>query len=399
MISSQEADQLISSHVNPLNFIDTSLYDCSFKTLSEDCYADRPYPPFHRVAMDGIAIKATFHQEVWTLQDFQKAGDEAKTLIDSKYAIEIMTGSVLPHGCDAVIRYEDIDIHNNIVKLKSPLNLTSFTNIHKQGVDCSEGSLLVEKGACLSAPIIAVLASIGKTRFMTTRLPRVAVISTGDELVEPEQVPSCQHIRRSNSHALKFALKSFGCSEVSLYDSKDSSLEMLALFDKVLQSYDLILVTGGVSAGKYDYVPTVLEELGVRKVFHKIRQKPGKPLWFGTSRLGKPVFGLPGNPQSSLICFYRYVSLALAKLFGKPEKSFQLYGKIRQKLSLTPHLTHFLPVHVSCDETGSIYADIIPHQGSGDFISLAKGDGFIEIPENDDLANDKAYPIYLWRNL
>ncbi len=401
MISVQEAEQFILKNVSLLNPIAISIHDLETRTLYESHYADRPYPPFHRVTMDGIAIQTESTDLNWQIQAVQKAGETPYTLLNAKHAIEIMTGSVVPHGTNAVIRYEDLLIKDQVACLKEKLPLRPYMNIHLQGSDSQEGALLIEAGNPCSAPQLGVLASIGKEKLLAIRLPKVAIISTGDELVALGANPNPQQIRRSNSYALKFALRSFGIRDISLYESKDSLTEMRTIISEALVSHDLLLISGGVSAGKFDWAPQAFEDLAIHKIFHRVRQKPGKPLWFGMSQKGQVVFGLPGNPQSSLVCFYRYISLALAKLMGRKQVERKIYAKLRPMTSpsLVPNLVNFIPVHTVFDEQGCIYAEPIPHQGSGDFINLAKSDGFIEIPENDDLANHKAYPLYLWQKL
>lgn len=401
MISVQEAERFIFDSISQLAPIEISIHELTTQTLYESHYADRPYPPFHRVTMDGIAIQTGSLNRQWQIQGLQKAGDLPQTLQNREHAIEIMTGSVLPHASNAVIRYEDLVLKEHVAHLKEKLPLQAHMNIHLQGSDCEEGALLIEAGTRCSAAQLGVLASIGKEKVLAIRLPKVAVISTGDELVAIGESPKPQQIRRSNSYALKYALSSYGIREISLYETKDSLDEMRRVIDEALSTHDLILISGGVSAGKFDWAPQALADLAIHKIFHKVRQKPGKPLWFGMNSDNKIVFGLPGNPQSTLVCFYRYITLALSKLMGRNKIGSKIYAKLKpaKAPNLVANLVNFVPVCVSFDEQACIYAEPVLHQGSGDFVNLAKSDGFIELAENEEFVHHKAYPLYLWQNL
>ena len=399
MISTKEAEKLILSLI-PLSKskrVDIEALD-SF-TLRQRCFSDRSYPPFDRVALDGIATHYQQYQKYWCIQEMQKAGEPPTKLLSHQNGIEIMTGAVLPEGCDTVLRYEDLIIKDGQASLKEGSTVRPFLNVHRTGTDCDQGDLLFDTGTRLTPVHWGALAAIGSHSVEVSCMPRIALVSTGDELVGVRAKPAAHQIRASNSYALLSALRSFGFRHITLAQTEDSSSKMQTLFDTLLNAHDLLIVSGGVSAGKFDLVPTVLREIGVTQVFHKIRQKPGKPFWFGMGAPDKPVFGLPGNPQASLICLYRYVLPALRKMQGL-DKQRPLYAKLSTPCSKKFHplseMTRFVPVSAFCDEHAMICAHTIETQGSGDFISLSKSKGFVEIPENELFHEGHPYPLYLW---
>ncbi len=396
MISVEEASALISSQVRPLYSRSVLLSQLAkHHTLLDRFYADRPYPPFDRVMMDGIAVDLRYERSTWKIQCVQRAGDQRVKLHEDQ-AIEIMTGAVLPEHANAVIRYEDLRIEGDVAQLLEPIRKTPFMNVHRMGSDCWAGDCVVREDSSLTAAQIGVLASIGQTELRAVSSPKIAIVGTGDELVDPSGVPSAVQIRASNIYALRFACQSLGCPDTSIFLCKDSPEDMFSLFQEALQNHDLLIISGSVSKGKFDFAPAVLSDLGVKNVFHRVRQKPGKPLWFGLSENEKPVFGLPGNPQSSLVCFYRYVALAIDKLMARTQKK-NFYSRLANKLPRrVPDLTHFIPVRVSIDEQAVFSAEVIDNQGSGDFINFAKADGFIEIPAGDEEVPGTVYKVYIW---
>jgi molybdopterin molybdotransferase len=339
--------------------------------LAENIVADRDFPPFNRVAMDGIAIRSSDAID-FKIEVTQYAGELQKTLQNSKNCIEVMTGAVLPLGCDTVIRYEDIDIQEvegvKYAKITIPFNeIKVGQNVHPQGSDRKVGDLLLRKGLKISPPEIAVKASVGKDKVLVENPPRVAVISTGDELVEITTNPGPYQIRMSNSYMLAGALAQVGI-KANLFHLRDDKELLFNKLKEILANHDILLLSGGVSAGKKDFVPEILTDLGVKKLFHKVAQKPGKPFWFGKSEEGKTVFALPGNPVSTFLCFCKYF------LNQKKEEAI-----LDKNIYFKPDLTYFVPVKTYFQE-GKMMANPLEGSGSADFANLTDCDGFVELP-------------------
>lgn len=400
MISVTEAEQLIVSHLSPLDSFRLPIAKLGSHILREPCYADRPYPPFHRVAMDGIAIKFNPAQRAWSIQDIQKAGEAPKYLKSDAYCLETMTGSVLPDNCDSIVRYEDLDLRDGVAYLKTGVEIKVGSNIHRLGSDCSKNELLIESGRLINAPLTGILAATGYDTLSLSRMPRVAIVGTGDELVPVHETPAPHQIRASNILALNVAAASLGIHEITMLNIRDDVEAMRETFGNLLETHDMLLLTGGVSAGKFDCVPELLSSLNVRKVFHKVRQKPGKPLWFGIGERQQTVFGLPGNPQSALVCFVRYVIGALRVLVASKRPACEMRVQLKSaSLIKANNLTQFIPVRLSQDDNATLFASPMIHQGSGDFVALAHSDGFLELAETSLPHEGGVYLFFPWRSL
>ena len=254
--------------------------------------------------------------------------------------------------------------------------LSQWQSVHLQGADAKEAEELLQPGQLLAPSEVALLSSVGKAMVSVFSFPRVAIISTGDELVEIHDHPSPWQIRRSNSYALQSALREMG-SDATCFHLKDEKSAMEKSLSKILADFDVLILSGGVSKGKFDFVPDVLEEIGIRRLFHQVSQRPGKPFWFGISGGGKVAFALPGNPVSTFMCFYRYIKPWVLKSLGAEVRpSFAI---LSQDYSFGPALTYFLQVTVT-NESGRMTAQPIPGGGSGDFANLKKVTGFLELP-------------------
>lgn len=248
-----------------------------------------------------------------------------------------------------------------------------------RGSDGAAGALILKAGTLLRPPEIAVAASVGRARLQVGRQPSFMIISTGDELIEPGEPIAEHQVRRSNAYGVMAALRARGFARIGddhLPDDESLLHERLLLH---LTTHDVVILSGGVSMGKFDLVPKVLMQLGVQQVFHKVAQRPGKPMWFGIGLRGQAVFGLPGNPVSTLVCLLRYVIPAIAAAMGTapvPAERVALAAAVSFDLALT----YFLPVAVEHDQWGRPWAQPRPTNGSGDFVSLISTDGFLELP-------------------
>ena len=377
-----EAEKLIGERLACLPIESLPLAQCAGAVLRENVYAERDQPPFDRVAMDGIALHSDAVRagsRRYKVQAVQGAGDPALTLGSRAACIEVMTGAVLPAECDSVIPVEQIESRNGEVELAADLAVEPWQNVHRRGSDCRQGTLLLSTGTRLTAPEVAIAASAGMARVRVSSQPMVVVISTGNELIEPGEPILPHQIRRSNVYAIVSALRRQGFQRVAddhVMDDADQLKERLKLH---LDTHDVLVLSGGVSMGRFDLVPRALQELGVEVAFHKVAQRPGKPLWFGMAPTGAAVFALPGNPVSTLVCLARYVLPALFAAMGQepqpPEKI-----AISAPVNVSAALAFFMPVRVEIDDWGRAWASPSPTNGSGDFVALAGTDGFVELP-------------------
>jgi molybdopterin molybdotransferase len=399
VLTPAEADRLIGQHLQCLPIESLPLAQCAGAVLRENIYAERDQPPFDRVAMDGIALRGasvSAASRTLRIQATQAAGDPPLTLDSDDACIEVMTGAVLPAGCDSVVAVEEIAVNAGAATLVERVRVEPWLNVHRRGSDTRQGALLVSAGVRLHAPEIAAAAGAGMARIRVSSQPMLAVISTGNELVEPGEPVLAHQVRRSNAYGIVAALRERGFQRVADDHIDDNPTELKNRLHFHLQTHDVLVLSGGVSMGRYDLVPGCLQELGVRAVFHKVAQRPGKPLWFGMAPSGAAVFALPGNPVSTLVCLSRYVLPALSASLGEqppvPERM-----ALGAPVTVTPPLTYFMPVRIQHDDWGRAWAMPAPTNGSGDFAALAGTDGFIELPPGPNTyAKGFVARLYRW---
>jgi molybdopterin molybdotransferase len=378
MVSVDQATTIVFQHLFKSGVEAVPVTRAVGRVLAEPITADRNFPPFHRVAMDGIAIDFKTWKsgrKSFTIEAVQAAGEQQKKLTDINHCIEVMTGAVLPEGTDAVIRYEDISITNGVAELLID-NILQFQNVHREGQDAKQAEVLLEPGLIISPAEIALLASVGKSNVKARTYPRAAIISTGDELVAVEDVPKPFQIRRSNSYALLAGMKKIGW-EGTQHHIRDEKEILSRTLTKIVSENDVIILSGGVSKGKFDFLPEVLEQIGIQKHFHQVSQRPGKPFWFGASAEGKIVFALPGNPVSTFMCFHRFIKPWLYRSLGITFEPIQAI--LAEDFTFEPKLTYFLQVAVK-NEAGKLMAYPDAGGGSGDFANLKEVNGFLELP-------------------
>lgn len=396
MVSVSEATAIIQAHLFKPQTQEVALENAIGRTLAMELVADRDFPPFNRVAMDGIAIQ---HEQFrlgirkFTIEGIAAAGEPQKKLLHDENCIEVMTGAPLPNATDSIIRYEDIDINEGSASIKIS-SVEKYQNIHPVGKDAAKGAILLRPGVRLSPAEIALVATVGKTTVTVKSNPRVAIISTGNELVDIAVTPLAHQIRKSNVYAIQAALSAMKCDS-TLFHLTDVEDVILKELDRIIENHDLIILSGGVSKGKFDFIPSALEQLGVVKHFHKVKQKPGKPFWFGTQG-NKTFFALPGNPTSTYLCFYRYVEPWLKRSWGLTNEP----GKALLSTDFAFHsddLTYFLQVRVE-NSDGTLWAHPVPGGGSGDLGNLKDVDGFMELPTHkNQFKKGSIFPIYLFR--
>ncbi len=382
MIDVQEAEKIINASVLTLQDVRVPLEKALGRVLREPIVADADFPPFNRVMMDGIAIHTGDVEKgirTFKIKGIQAAGVPQMKLEKSGDCLEVMTGAVAPVGSNAVVPYEDIEI--DVQKRTAIIHtdqINAGKNIHLKGTDKKSGHLLISAGTLLDTPEIAVTASVGIGELLVAKNPSVAIISTGNELVDIHEKPLPHQIRRSNVYGIAAELQRFGIKS-SMFHFNDEREKLVVELENVLKNHDVIILSGGVSRGKFDFVPEALEKAGVKKLFHRIKQRPGKPFWFGVKNEEKVVFAFPGNPVSSFLCFHRYFVPWLKKSMGL-ESDHGIQAILAEDFSIKTNLTYFLQVKLSNDGKGKLLAFPKVGQGSGDHANLLVSDAFLEMP-------------------
>jgi molybdopterin molybdotransferase len=385
MISPVEADALIAGQVTCLPIESLPLVQCVGAVLRENIYAERDQPPFDRVAMDGFAVSTAGLRSGKPLlvQAMQAAGDPPLSLASPQHAIEIMTGAVLPAGCDAVIPVEQSrlsEIEPQTVSFDPELRIAVGQNIHRRGSDVRQGALLLSNGVRLGAPEIAVAAGAGMPRIRVSAQPTISVVSTGNEIIEPGEPILAHQVRRSNAYGIVAALRRQGFQRIADEHLPDELGALKSRLRVLVQTHDVLILSGGVSAGRLDLVPAALAGIGVREVFHKVAQRPGKPLWFGIAPTGTAVFALPGNPVSTLVCLARYVLPALYAAMGETPPRAPERIALAAPVEVRAALAFFMPVKIMIDDWGRPWAEPRTTNGSGDYAALTGTDGVVELP-------------------
>ncbi|AWV99721.1 molybdopterin molybdotransferase MoeA [Arcticibacterium luteifluviistationis] len=392
-ITVAQASQIVLENTQNFGVETIPFQESKGRILAEEIQADRDFPPFDRVTMDGIAIQGKVYesgQKTFAVASIQYAGEPQKTLDNKNACVEIMTGASLPKNTDSVIRYEDVTLKDGVATLNNGLPM--FKNVHKKGHDRRKGEVLLAKGHQLKSADLAILATTGKEHVKVNKLPKIAIITSGDELVEVNETPESHQIRKSNIYAISSLMESFA-SEIRQFHLKDELQESIEMLQNIFDNYDAIILSGGVSAGKKDYLPQALAAVGAEKLFHKIQQRPGKPMWFG--KKGKTLaFALPGNPVSSFMCAVRYVLPWLQKSIGlKIENEMAI---LAEEISFKPKLGYFLQVKLK-NENGHLKAFPIEGGGSGDLANLSLNDAFLELPNQESNCFEKGSVYPIWR--
>ncbi|MEO8416175.1 MAG: molybdopterin molybdotransferase MoeA [Ginsengibacter sp.] len=393
MITVEEAEKIIQSKVKNFGIENIPFDDALGRVLAADITADRDLPPFNRVTMDGIAI--SFDALENGIHSFkiiatQAAGYTTIDINDPGECIEIMTGAALPATTDTVIRYEDTIIENGIATITTP-SVTKGQSIHLKGKDKKQHEVVAFANELITPAIIGIAASVGRKTLAVKKLPRVIIISSGDELVEVNEKPSPFQIRRSNNYMIKAVLQQY-CLHADMQHLPDDLEKTKKLIVKCLETYDVIIVSGGISMGKFDHLPQALASVSVTKLFHKVQQKPGKPFWFGVDKNDSLVFAFPGNPVSTFMCLHRYFLpwlCASAGLLIDKEHAI-----LSEDFSFMPNLVYFLQVKLT-KEKGKILATPVEGNGSGDFSNLLQTQAFMELPaEQNNFAKGEIFRIW-----
>ena len=379
MISVKEALDTVLNSTQNFGIEEIPFIKSVGRVLKEVIVADRDFPPFNRVSMDGIAIDYAFFkngQRSFKVEGIQAAGSKQISLNNPENCIEVMTGAVLPNKANTVIRYEDVTIENGIATINID-TINDAQNVHPRGKDGQKGDVLIEENKIISAAEIGVLATVGKSTVKVAKQPKVMIVSTGDELVGVAETPLEHQIRRSNVFTLVSLLELLNIPSETAHITDDKPI-LKSKIANYLEEYDVLLFSGAVSKGKYDFLPEVFDELGVAKRFHKVAQRPGKPFWFGENENCK-VFAFPGNPISTFVNCLAYFYPWYYKSVGvKANEETAILG---EDVSFKPSLDYFLQVSLE-NNNGEIIAFPIKGNGSGDLASLVKTDAFIQLPND-----------------
>lgn len=375
MISVKDAIEKIKNTTEKGSVCRININEALNHTLAKEILSPISMPPFNQSAMDGYAIH--IHKDpTYALIGEIKAGDTSKFDLQPGQAIRIFTGGAVPNGANAVVKQEIVIRKDNTISISEPIKIDA--NIRPIGEQVQQNDLAFKKGTFLNAGAIGYLATLGLTEVEVYKKPRITIIATGNELTKPGQKLDLGKIYESNTFMLQAALKSTGF-EANILTVEDDYDATRNTIQNALNKSDALILTGGISVGDYDFVSDALNEIGVQNIFYKVKQKPGKPLYYGKLNK-KAIFALPGNPAAALSCFYIYVLSALNGMMGNENgglKSIQLSLKSTYKKS--PNLTHFLKGKMEGNEV-----EILPAQSSAMLSSFVRANCIVVAEEEKE---------------
>jgi len=404
LVSLDEAKRILQQRLSakPVGTEFTPLLEAHERVLAKDVVAHIDVPPFNRATVDGYAVKAkgTFGADETnpiTLKICGRinVGESPHSVVKDSSAADIATGAPMPQGADAVVMFEHTIRKDTNVILYRPVS--KGENVMRAGSDIKKGDIILKKGQILSSWDIGVLAALGVAEIEVYKRPKVAIISTGTEIVEPGKPLLSGKIYDINAHTLSAAVLECGGQPLNLGIIPDEANRLEMGLRKALSSADVIITSGGVSAGPKDIIPEILRSLGEPGIIVSgIAVKPGKPTTIAIVN-EKPIFSLPGHPTSSLLMFHILVRPTISKMAGKTEEEFPLIEAVtKEKMFSEKGRRTFIMVNLSYDKTGKILASTVPTGLSGAITTLAKADGFIEIPESQQFLNAGEYvKVYL----
>ena len=387
MINYNEAIEIIQTEFGKLNLKteQIDLINSVNRILAEDVYSDINLPPFDNSAMDGFAIRFNSEIKKWEIIGEIPAGNFNHFNIDENSTVSIMTGSKLPKDCDTVIPVEDVEVKDNYAFLKEGARFARGINTRKQGEDLLKDKTAIQKFTLLKPHHIAVAASCGRSTLKVFKRLRIGVLATGDELVDIHETPTGDKIRCSNLYAMISAIRNINMHSVNFGIAKDNKQLIHDRLKWALESeLDILLTTGGVSFGKFDFVKEVFEDLGVETKFWQVKIKPGKPVFFGTfihNEGNTLVFGLPGNPVSSLVNFLLFVQQNIQRLFNIPltQKYFAI---LEEDLKKEDGKRHFMRGVYRYESDGKFYVKKMGSQSSGNLAEMGKANCLIIVEED-----------------
>jgi len=401
MIQIYEATQILADETAPLGVEDVGLADAHGRVLARSVSADRDFPPTDRSAMDGFAVRAADlpggKRSLKVIAELPTGTSAEGIRVGPGEAVRIFTGAVLPAGADAVVMIERTRENQAAGSVEIDAAPSVGEHVRRAGSEMARGRQVLEAGTPIHAPEIAALAAVGQARVRVFIRPSIKVLATGDELMPPGQAPQKHQSRNSNSATLLAQLAEMGLRGEDLGIGRDDLPDLDGLLRRGLDG-DLLLITGGVSVGKYDLVGRALERAGMRLLFHKVAVKPGKPILVG--RCGRClVVGLPGNPVSAYTGFAIFVAPALRRMLGyRRWANLQVQAVVARPPDQAPGRTTYHLARV--EYAGSRFvAHHAGSQGSGDLLSMARANAFVVTPPaGEDLKEGAILPALLWRD-
>ena len=381
LLSVAEAEALIAKHMPAFGAEQVAFDTADGRILRQDVFAERDQPAFDRVMMDGIGVRWSDPLPArFALVGSQMAGMARAKLVSPDACLEVTTGAIVPAGCDCIIPVEQTRRDGDFYRLAEGYRPAKGQFIHAQGSDVRGGARVLEAGVRLGPPEVALLAANGIGRVEVAVRPSIGVLATGDELIDVDAPLSEGHVRRSNEYAIAAALSGLGPVALDhVPDDLDATIQALSA---MLAAHDAVIVSGGVSMGQRDFVAEALAALKVEWVFHRVAQRPGRPMGFGVAPGDKSVFALPGNPVSSMVCAVRYARPALLAAMGLKAAAPE-WVCLDADVATAPALTCFVPVLVRQDETGRSMARPVISTTSGDFSTLAQAHGVVQLPTGE----------------
>ncbi len=376
-ISVSEAKKLIRDNIKSPDPIDVSISNAAGLVLAEDIFSKTDVPPFNQSSMDGYALNYEGWKKNNTLkiEGLAQAGLAEQNPLQANNTCRIFTGAAVPPGANTVVMQEKVDIQDGKLIIKDS-NLIAGQNVRIQGSEAKKGELALEKGCLLNAPAIGFLAGLGIHELIVHPRPTISIILTGNELQQPGLPLSYGQVYESNSYALSAAIRELGILNVDVFSAEDDLKILTEVLAIAMEQSDLVLLTGGVSVGDYDFVIRAAEANGVEQIFHKIRQKPGKPIYFG-KKGAKYIFGLPGNPASVLTCFYEYVYPAIGLLSKREKDLIRMNAILETDIKKPAGLTQFLKAYFDGKTVKDLKA-----QESFRLSSFAKANCMIKLDED-----------------
>lgn len=394
MLSVAEAQQIIRAIVAQFGHETVSLETAVGKVLAEQIAADTDLPPFNRAQMDGFALKSEDAAQVparLKIIGESAAGADWRGELRTGEAVRIMTGAAVPAGANAVQKVEVTREENGFVEIFETVKLGQ--NITPRASEIGGGTVLFEPGETITNQMIASLAAFGYANVKVGKRPRVAILATGDEIVPVEQKPNPIQIRNSNSITLKIYAEACGALVTTLAQVGDDLESLKTAIENALETADVLILSGGVSVGKYDFTKTALREIGAEIYFDKIALRPGKPTVF--AKLDeKIVFGLPGNPVSVIVTFNLFARAALLKMQGARAINLKSgFAVLQQDLKGAAERDSYLPIKLAIDENGRLLAEPLKWGGSSDFVRFARADALLFVPRGAKLKSGDAARI------
>ncbi len=380
MISVDKALRIVLENVAPLGIERTSIMNALGRVIAEDIHSPRDIPGFDNSAMDGYAVKAADLKDAGESNPVRLkvletvgAGVMPSMEVTTGQAVRTMTGAPIAPGADAIVPIERTRGTETEIEVLAPVEQGAF--VRPRGEDLKAGELVISRHKPLTASDLGMLAALNRSMVDVFRRPRVAIVATGDELVDVDTVPTGAQVVNSSAYALAAAISETGGEPVMLKVARDRPEEVRERLAEAL-AFDVILTTGGVSVGQFDHVKLVLDQLGLRQLFHGVAQRPGRPLKFGTIG-GRPVFGLPGNPVSTMVCFYLYVRPALRRMSGRSDLGLpRVMARCAEDIRKANNLTEFVRVTLARRD-GELYATPTGNQSSGVLSSLSRAHGLL----------------------